>query len=127
MTSVADKPIPNIGPLEIHKRKAVGFAVLAIAVAALGAMVLGGAPVVTRLILAPFWWLGSLGLLQAWQKTCVALAAQGVCNMDNGPEQIQDPGTFAAIQRQARKIHRWSLIAAAVMTVLSILPYVPAN
>ncbi|MFH0882003.1 MAG: hypothetical protein V2A56_03380 [bacterium] len=124
---MTDRLIPNIGPLEIRKRKAVGFAVLALAVAALGAMVLGGAPVVTRLILAPFWWLGSLGLLQARQQTCVALAAQGVCNMDDGPEPIQDPDTFAAIQRQARKVHRWSLIVAAVLTALSILPYVPAN
>lgn len=119
---LAQQLIPNIGPLEIRKRKAIGYAVLAIAVGALGLMVLGGAPVITRLILAPFWWLGTLGLLQARMKTCVALAGQGVCNLDDGPEPIRDPEILAAVQRQARNVHRWSLAAAVALTVLSILP-----
>ncbi len=119
--------MPNIGPLEIRKRQAIGLGVLALSAAALGAMVLGGAPVATRLILAPFWWLGVLGILQAREKTCVALAAQGIRDMDNGPEPIRDPNELQSIQRQARRVRQWSLVAAALLTGLSLIPYVPAR
>jgi len=114
--------IPNISPMEIRKRRAVGYGVLALTFVALGAMVTGGAPPLTRLILLPFWWLGVLGFFQAWMKTCTAMAARGLCDLEDGPQPIENDEERAAVFRQGRRVQLWSLVATVVLTTLSFLP-----
>jgi len=50
----------------------------------------------------------------------VALAARGARNMDGGDEAIADEADRARLRRQARAVHLKSLLAAAVLTALSL-------
>lgn len=41
--------------------------------------------------------------------------------MDTGPEQIVDPDELAQVRRQARGVHARAVLAAVVLTALSLL------
>jgi hypothetical protein len=108
--------IPNIGPRERRRRLIGGAGLLALGAIA-AALLLGfGVQRAWRiLVLLPVWG-GALGLLQAREKTCIALAARGVRNMDGGDETIDDPLVLAQMRRQARRVYTRAALLAVVVT-----------
>ena len=106
----------NIGPLGRQRRLRSGIRWLAIGAGAGVALAFAGAPRWTRLgTFAPFV-LGASGVFQAYEQTCVALAARGVRDMDSGEEQIADQAMARQISRQARKVYVESGLMAALLT-----------
>jgi hypothetical protein len=49
----------------------------------------------------------------------VALAARGACDLDLGPQPVDDPGKFAALRRKAVLILAQATVCAALLTVLA--------
>ena len=106
----------NIGPLGRQRRLRSGIRWLAIGGGAGVALALAGAPRWMRLgAFAPFV-LGASGVFQAYEQTCVALAARGVRDMDSGEEQIADQAMARQISRQARNVYVESGLLAALLT-----------
>lgn len=113
--------VANIGSKERRKRKAFGI-VLLVASAILGALLVGlGAHRLWRLALFLPIWVGALGVFQATDKTCVALASRGQRDMDSGPEAISDAAQLSQIRRQVRFVHVKSLLLATVLLALMLM------
>ena len=112
--------IANIGPHGREQRLRTGMMWLAIGTGAAGALALVGLPRWLRLGLFGPFALGAFGIFQAYEQTCVALAARGARNMDSGQEQIDDPAATRQINRQARKVFAESLFGAALLTALAL-------
>ncbi len=51
----------------------------------------------------------------------MALAARGARNMDTGDEAIEDEAEKAQLRRQARRVHVQSILAALVLTALTLV------
>lgn len=112
--------VANIGPRGRQQRMRMGVRWLAIGGGAAGALALAGLPRWLRLgLFGPFAF-GALGIVQAREQTCVALAASGVRDMDSGREQVDDPAATRQINRQARKVFAQSLLGAALLTALAL-------
>ena len=112
--------IANIGPRGREQRLRTGMMWLAIGTGSAGALALVGLPRWLRLGLFGPLTLGAFGIFQAYEQTCVALAARGARNMDSGQEQIDDPVATRQINRQARKVFAESLLGAALLTALAL-------
>lgn len=83
---------------------------------------LGWGPL-TRWALAPVFLSGFLGILQARDHTCVALAASGHCHLDGGLETIDDPAVLRVVRARAARVALKSVVATAVvMLALLLLP-----
>lgn len=108
----------NIGPRERRKRRLLGIVSLTAGVGIAFVLVVFGAPRWSRLFVFFPVWMAGLGLLQARDKTCIALAARGVCNMDAGEEAVSDPALAARLRDKAARIHRRALLVAAAITVV---------
>ena len=111
----------NIGPAERRRRHRLG--VLAIA---LGTVVVIAAWTLDlalgmRAASGLLFFLGFAGIFQARARTCVVLASRGACDMDAGPETIQDGAAVAAIRAQARDVMIRSAIAALIVTGVAVL------
>jgi hypothetical protein len=120
---MADQCIPNIGPRERRRRLVGGFIFLAIAAGVAASLVWFEAPRSWRLLVFLPAWAAALGFFQVSEKTCVALAARGLKNMDAGDEPIADPTDLKRIRAQSRSVHiRAALSAAVVAAVLALLP-----
>ena len=118
-----DVCIPNIGPRERRRRLLVGFAMCGLAIAAALWLLGSGAARPWRALVWLPLLVGSIGLLQVRAKTCVALAARGLRNMDAGDEPITDPAELHTIKGQARAVNLQAVvIATAVTLVLLALP-----
>jgi hypothetical protein len=65
-------------------------------------------------------WIAALGLLQAREQTCVALAARGVCNMDSGETPLEDPRAEAELRDKARRITRRATLIAFLVTLVAL-------
>jgi len=52
----------------------------------------------------------------------VRLASRGQRDMDNGPQQISDAAELQQVQRQARAVYVKSVITAAILTALALIP-----
>ena len=113
--------VANIGPRERRKRRLLGIVSLTVAVAVAFVLVAFGAPRWSRLVVFFPLWMAGLGLLQAREKTCIALAARGACNMDAGEETIQDKALATKLREKAAAIHKRSLLVAAAITVVVLL------
>jgi hypothetical protein len=110
--------IANIGPRGRRMRLQSGVKALALGAGASAALVLIGAPRWLRLgVFAPFAG-GAIGIFQAYEQTCVALAARGTRNMDAGEEQVDDSAADRQIRWQARKVIIEGLISAALLTAV---------
>jgi hypothetical protein len=110
----------NIGPRGRQQRMRVGL--VGVAVSALATLVLlaSAAPVwLVALVVIP-WWVSGLGIFQAREQTCVALAARGQRDLDGGPEPLPGP-EHESIRRQARRVHAQALGFAVALTALSLL------
>jgi hypothetical protein len=66
-------------------------------------------------------WLAGLGLMQARERTCIALAALGTCNLDAGETKLFNDDLIKQLRHKARVINRRSLITAAVITLLALV------
>lgn len=115
--------IPNIGPRERRKRLVVGVVMLACGILLGAAMVAMGAPRVWRPTVFVPLLVGALGLLQARDNTCLALAARGARNMDGGDEPIADATELSRVRAQARRVRGQAIALAALLSgVLIALP-----
>jgi hypothetical protein len=110
----------NIGPLEQRKRRVLGVVALTVAVGVAFVLVTYHAPRWSRLVIFFPIWIAGLGLFQAREKICIALAARGTCNLDTGETSITDDDLIEQLRRKARRINRRSLITAAVITLLAL-------
>ena len=111
----------NIGPREQRKRRVLGIVALTVGVGTAFVLVIYDAPRWSRLVIFFPIWIAGLGLLQAREKICIALAARGTCNLDTGETSIADDDLIAELRRKARRINRRALITAAVIALLALV------
>lgn len=115
--------IPNIGPRERQRRLVGGFVLLVITAGVGVAVIVFEAPRPWRLLVFLPAWAAALGFFQVSAKTCVALAARGLKNMDAGEEDITDLHELARVRAQSRGVHlRAALSAVVVAAVFALLP-----
>jgi hypothetical protein len=110
----------NIGPREQRKRRLLGVVALTVGVATAFVLVVYGAPRLSRAVIFFPIWIAGLGLLQAREKTCIALAARGSCNMDDGEESLGDANLIQQLRDKARALNRRATITALAATVLAL-------
>ncbi len=110
--------IPNIGPRQRQRRMMVGLVLSAVTVALAAFLLVGEVPRVWRVLLFAPALMAALGVFQAREQTCVALAARGVRNMDAGDEPVMDAAQTQRISEQSRRVYMKSVIAAVAVTVL---------
>jgi hypothetical protein len=115
-----ETPAINIGPREVRKRRLMGIIALAAGVGLAFLSVVMETPRWSRLIVFFPIWIAGLGLFQAREKTCIALAARGTCNMDAGEENISDQQLVKQLRGKARQINRRAIITAAVVTMVAL-------
>ncbi len=111
----------NIGPGERRKRRLLGIVALTVGVATGFVLVVMDAPRPSRAVVFFPVWLAGLGLLQAREKTCIALAARGTCNLDAGEEPIEDGDLIEQLRIKSRLINRRALFTAAAITVVTLV------
>ena len=119
-TTAATTAVANIGPHEARKRRLMGIVALTAGVGLAFLSVIFQAPRLLRLIVFFPIWIAGLGLFQARDRVCLALAARGVCNMDTGEETLEDQSLIAQLRDRARAINRRALITAALITALAL-------
>jgi hypothetical protein len=120
---MADVCIPNIGPRERRRRLIGGIALLVVATAVGVSLIWFNAPRPWRLLVFLPTWAGALGVFQVTAKTCVALAARGLRNMDSGDEAIDDERELEQINSQSKRVHIRSALSAAVVAALfAVIP-----
>jgi len=117
---MTDVCIPNIGPRERQRRLIVGIVMFAIAALVAVGLILGGAPRAWRVFVLFPTWVGAIGVMQVKEKTCVALAARGLRNMDAGDEKIVDAIELDHVRAQSRKVHIQSAVLALVLTTIVV-------
>jgi hypothetical protein len=113
----------NIGPHERRRRLVGGFVFLLVTACVAGGLILFDAPRVWRLLVFLPAWGAAIGFFQVSAKTCVALAARGLKNLDTGDEAITDARELSQVRAQSRGVHiRAVLTAVGVAIVLTLLP-----
>ena len=110
----------NIGPREQRKRRVMGIAALIAAALLVFVLVAWDEPRLLRLFVFFPIWIAALGFFQAREKTCIALAARGVCNMDAGEEKIADESAAAELRDRAKRINRQSLMTALIVALVAL-------
>ena len=119
-TSDAATVCINIGPSERRKRLIFGLCELALTLGLLVYFIASDKPRAFRLFLFVPWLFGAVGVVQALESTCVALAARDQRNLDSGVEAVP-AAERDAIRRRARKVYVESIAAAAVITLATWL------
>jgi len=115
--------IPNIGPGERKRRLVGGVFFLAIAVCVGVCLIWFNAPRPWRLLIFLPAWASAIGFFQVSAKTCVALAARGLKNLDAGDEAITDPTELTTVRAQSRRVHIHAVLSAAMIAaLLALLP-----
>jgi hypothetical protein len=110
----------NIGPKGRQQRLRVGLVGVGVSVLATLVVLVSAAPAWSAALLVVPWWVSALGIFQAREQTCVALAAKGQRDLDSGPEPLPGP-EHEAIRRQARRVHVQALAFALIVTAASLL------
>ena len=111
----------NIGVREQRKRRLLGVVALTVGVGVAFMLVVMDAPRWSRAVVFFPVWLAGLGLLQAREKTCIALAARGVCNLDAGEQLLEDKNLVEQLREKSRRINRRAVTTAAVITILTLV------
>lgn len=111
----------NIGVREQRKRRLLGVVALTVGVGVAFLLVVLDAPRWSRAVVFFPIWLAGLGLLQAREKTCIALAARGVCNLDAGEQPLEDENLVEQLREKSRRINRRAVTTAAVITILTLV------
>ena len=114
----------NIGPREERKRRLMGVVALSVSVGVVFMLVVFGASRWSRLVIFFPIWIAGLGLFQAREKICIALAARGTRNLDAGEEKITDEKLIEKLRVKARSINRRALVTALLITLVALaFPY----
>jgi hypothetical protein len=111
----------NIGRRGQRQRFIVGVVNLAIAVVILALLFQAGAARWWRLSAFPLLLLAAIGVFQARARTCVAHAAKGTCELDDGSRVPADAETAARMRVRARGVMVQSIAAAAGITALALV------
>jgi hypothetical protein len=111
----------NIGPGGRKVRRLMGLAMLAGAGAVFAILVRAGAPRPVRAGLFVPLLFGMLGMMQARDGVCVALAAQDLHDLDEGPVPVTDAYARARLRVRARATWWKAGLVALVSTVLAVL------
>jgi hypothetical protein len=111
----------NIGPRERRKRRLMGVVALTVGVGLAFVLVIMQAPRWSRAVIFFPVWIAGLGLIQSREKTCIALAAKGKCNMDDGEASLRDESLIEPLKEKARRINRRALITAGAITLLALI------
>jgi hypothetical protein len=119
-TSESPKSVCNINGNERSKRLMAGFLVMMLSAVMIGLIRQLGLSNWWRIILIGPYYLAGLGFVQAFESTCVRLAAQEMRKIDGKIEKIDDLAEIEALKRKASIIKIKSLIIAAILTVISI-------
>jgi hypothetical protein len=117
---VSEVSVSNIGAREQRKRRLMGIVALTVGVATAFVLVIFEAPRPFRAVVFLPVWLAGLGLLQARERTCIALAARGTCNMDAGEEKLNDDDLIEQLRGKSRRIHRRALVTAIAITLVTL-------
>lgn len=117
---VSEISVSNIGPREQRKRRLLGIVALTVGVATAFVLVIMDAPRPLRAVVFFPVWLAGLGLLQAREQTCIALAARGTCNLDTGEETLNDDNLIEQLRRKSRLINRRALVTAIAITIVTL-------
>ena len=115
---MSDVCIPNIGPAERKKRLWAGSIILLLAAGIALGLSLAPIDKAWRLLSFVPFWAGATSLFQVYEKTCVALAARGVRNLDTAEERINDASELHQVKRQARRVRLEGLAVAVFLTAL---------
>lgn len=78
------------------------------------------APLYRLTLFIPFLF-ASIGVYQGLFKTCSFLAAQGLRDLDDGPEKIANPEERAEVKRLGRRVLAMVVGTATLMTLLLML------
>jgi hypothetical protein len=113
----------NIGPLEIHRRRLAGHVGLIVSVALLAALVMTGAPPVTRLLILVPAAISASGYIQARMRFCAAFGSAGIVNFGGAGDAVSvaDAKARATDRRRSIRIGLASGAIGAVVAVLAIL------
>lgn len=116
----------NIGPTEIRRRRMAGHIGLIAAVGLLAALVVAGAPPVTRLLILVPAAVSASGYIQARMRFCAAFGSAGIYNFGGAGDSVSvaDAEARAADRRRAIRIGLSSgaigTVAAALAVILPI-------
>lgn len=110
----------NLGPKQKKLRLFFGTLMFLLASGIAVGMVWLEVPSFFRGIVFPPFFAAMLGFFQAKERTCVLYAAQGVQNLDQGPEKIQNPELADRLRRQGQKILVRAVFIALALTALCI-------
>lgn len=113
--------IPNIGPRQRQRRMRGGLVLSAVTVAFAVFLLVGDVDRVWRVLIFAPALMAALGVFQAREQTCVALAAKGVRNMDAGDEPVTGAEQMRRISEQSRRVYGQSVAAALAVTILVLL------
>src|SRR5262245_2917850 len=113
-----ESPLPgNIGRTGQLRRRRAGVLFAALGAAVTIALVIAGASRWWRMAVFPFLWFGALGFIQAQARTCVAFAARGMCELEDGRSMPLDEATAARMKVRARGVMVKSTVIAAAITL----------
>ncbi len=111
----------NIGPRQRMKRLRGGIIGLIIVDVVAILLVTSHAARPWRLVVAPLLFGAAVGLLQVRERTCVALVARGLRDMDDGEKPVTDPAEQRRLTLQARRIYVQSTLIAVLFTAVYYL------
>ncbi len=111
----------NIGRSGQRQRLFVGIASLFVALVLLVVLQQSGAGRIWRLGAFPMFWMAGIGIFQARARTCVAFAARGMCELDDGRQVKAEDALAARFRARARGIMVQATIAAGVATAVGLL------
>jgi hypothetical protein len=117
-SSAAGPGCENIGPRERAKRLRFGIGALLLVDVVAILLVVEHAARPWRFVVFPLLFIAAIGLLQVRERTCVALVARGVRDMDDGEKPVTDPAEQRQLRAQARRIYVQSTLIAAVFALV---------
>jgi len=106
--------IANIGPRERRRRVVFGAVMTAVTLAVVFWLFMAGVSRPLRVLVFLPAFMAALGYFQARAQTCVALAARGTMNMDDGDRAVGDGAVLVQMRQQSRQV----LVQAASTAML---------
>lgn len=113
----------NIGPAEIRRRRRIGYAGLAAAVAVGAALLAVDAPTIARLLIALPVAAALSGFIQAQMRFCAGYGMAGLRNLGElgQQESVEDEAARAADRRRALQIHAASIVGGLAAGIAFVL------
>jgi hypothetical protein len=120
-TSSDSSVCENIGPRQRAKRVRFGVVFGAIGLGLVAALLETHAGRAWRLTAFLPFVMAGISLFQVRERTCVAFAARGIRDMDDGEQPVTNPAELKQIALQSRRVYTQALITAAALTLLLLL------